>query len=111
MALGVGETAIKRLCPGLGVPAWPYRGVGSFHKVIEKVGGVEGSTYDAIRELERRLGLLAGKPDSSLSSRTKTLRQFTYKLKRKEKKRAHRRWEEEGKYRRGSAGEDLRRGW
>ncbi len=90
-ALGVGETVFKRLCRRLGVPSWPYRRVDSLRKIIERVGLVDGSSCDAVRERERHLGLLEERPDTELSSPMKTLRQFTYKLKHKQKKRAHKR--------------------
>lgn len=90
-ALGVGETVFKRLCRRLGVPSWPYRRVDSLRKIIEHAELVDGSNYDAVRELERQLGLLGERPEADLSESMKTLRQFTYKLKHKEKKRAHKR--------------------
>ena len=87
----MGETVFKRLCRRLGVPSWPYRRVDSLRKIIEHAELVDGSNYDAVRELERQLGLLGERPEADLSESMKTLRQFTYKLKHKEKKRAHKR--------------------
>ena len=92
--LGVGETVFKRLCRRLGVPSWPYRRVDSLRKIIQHVELVDGSSYElvgAVRELERQLGLLEERPDADLSSSMKTLRQFTFKQKHKEKIRAHKR--------------------
>ena len=87
--LGLGETAFKRLCRRLGIPAWPYRKMGSIRTVIQKVKkSVKGSCAGAVRDLERQLGVLAQNPASRISPRTKALRQYTFKIKHKEKKRA-----------------------
>ena len=88
--LGLGQTAFKRLCRRLGVRAWPYRKMGSIRTVIQKVKkSVKGSCAGAVRDLERQLGVLAQNPTSRISPRTKALRQYTFKVKHKEKKRAH----------------------
>ena len=90
--LGIGKTLFKKLCRKLGVGKWPYRKIQSIDKLIAKVRAMPSDNSvgrrKTLQSLEEQRHQLLALPDQDLTHGIKALRQYTYKLDHKGKKRA-----------------------